>query len=68
MHLRRLALSAVALVSAFSSGRGEDWPQFRGPGGTGVVAGKVLPPDGWTTKDNVVWKTEIPGRVGRARS
>jgi outer membrane protein assembly factor BamB len=62
MNLHRLALSAVALVSAFSTGRGEDWPQFRGPGGTGVVVGKVLPPDSWTTKDNVAWKSEIPGQ------
>ncbi len=38
-----------------------DWPQFRGPGGTGVVTGKVLPPDTWGAKENVAWKYEVPG-------
>jgi len=38
-----------------------DWPQFRGPGGTGVVTGKTLPPDTWTAKENVAWKFEVPG-------
>jgi len=38
-----------------------DWPQFRGPGGTGVVTGKTLPPDTWSAKENVAWKYEVPG-------
>lgn len=38
-----------------------DWPQFRGPGGTGVVTGKVIPPDTWAAKENVAWKYEVPG-------
>jgi outer membrane protein assembly factor BamB len=36
-----------------------DWPQFRGPGGSGVVEGPM--PAGWSAESNVKWKTPIPG-------
>ncbi len=52
-------LGAMALVSLTWA---EDWPQFRGPGGTGVVNGDLLPPDRFTTRENVAWKTAIPGQ------
>ncbi len=61
MPLRRLALAA-AVLSLPSAASGGDWPQFRGPGGTGVVTDKVLPPDTWTPTQNVAWKYEVPGR------
>jgi outer membrane protein assembly factor BamB len=38
------------------------WPQFRGPQGTGVLADGRLPVS-WTTKDNVAWRIEVPGRA-----
>lgn len=38
-----------------------DWPQFRGPGSAGVADGSTLPLR-WSTKDNVAWATDIPGR------
>ncbi|MGH9360911.1 MAG: PQQ-binding-like beta-propeller repeat protein, partial [Thermoanaerobaculia bacterium] len=38
-----------------------DWPQFRGPGGQGVSADKGLPV-AWGPEENLVWKTELPGR------
>lgn len=47
--------------AAKSGATPSDWPQFRGPGGTGVVMSKVLPPDTWTAKENVAWKYEVPG-------
>jgi len=39
-----------------------DWPQFRGPGASGVSAGKETPTT-WNveTKENVAWMTPIPG-------
>ena len=38
----------------------EDWPQFRGQGGTGV--GKVSLPDTWgDDSENVLWKTPLEG-------
>jgi outer membrane protein assembly factor BamB len=51
-----LPLLAVAAL-AFAS---EKWPQFRGPGSTGVADDPALP-DKWSATENVVWKTEIPG-------
>jgi outer membrane protein assembly factor BamB len=37
-----------------------DWPRFRGPNGTGVVA-EPHPPLTWSKSENVLWKAEIPG-------
>lgn len=59
MPLRRLLLAAV--VSLPSAASGGDWPQFRGPGGAGVVTDRVLPPDTWTPTRNVAWRYEVPG-------
>lgn len=38
-----------------------DWPQFRGPGGTGVSVEKGLPTR-WGPAENLAWKVELPGR------
>src|SRR5438128_2512103 len=38
----------------------EDWPEYRGPTGQGLYAGKPLPIE-WSTTKNVVWKEPIPG-------
>lgn len=40
---------------------GEDWPQFRGPGGEGHSSERGLPLT-WSETQNVVWKTPVPGR------
>ncbi|MCH7814141.1 MAG: PQQ-binding-like beta-propeller repeat protein, partial [Planctomycetes bacterium] len=39
----------------------DQWPQFRGPLGTGV-APNGDPPVTWSEDRNVRWKTAIPGR------
>ena len=39
---------------------GSDWPQFRGPGGAGVSAGKGLPTT-WSATESITWKTPLPG-------
>jgi outer membrane protein assembly factor BamB len=39
---------------------GEDWPEFRGPGGQGHSAEKGLPIS-WSKSKNIAWKTDIPG-------
>jgi outer membrane protein assembly factor BamB len=36
------------------------WPQFRGPQSSGVAEDPSLP-DTWSSTENVVWKTGIPG-------
>jgi len=47
--------------AAAPSGAGRnDWPQFRGPGGLGTSLAMALPTR-WSDRENVVWKTEIPG-------
>ncbi len=39
----------------------ENWPDFRGPTGQGVYAGKGLPIE-WSTTKDVVWKEPVPGK------
>ena len=44
-----------------NSDDGVNWPQFRGPGSRSVAEGANLP-DRWSATENVVWKTDVPGR------
>lgn len=37
-----------------------DWPQFRGPGSTGVIEDPRIP-ETWSQTENIAWKTPIPG-------
>ena len=39
--------------------RGEDWPQFRGPGGR-AVSETATPPIGFGPSSNLLWKVAIP--------
>ncbi|MCA9270435.1 MAG: PQQ-binding-like beta-propeller repeat protein, partial [Planctomycetales bacterium] len=50
-----LGCAVPLLVSA------AEWPQWRGPDGQGHIAGSGYPLT-WSETENVVWKTEIPGR------
>src|ERR1700683_2799858 len=54
-----LALS-IASHAADSADIKKQWPQFRGPGSTGVADDPALP-DQWSQTENVAWKTAIPG-------
>src|SRR5262245_47118016 len=56
MCRRLLVCSIVAAVAA----SGADWPQFRGPGGSGV-SGEAGLPASWSSKENIVWRTKLPG-------
>ncbi|MBI2809201.1 MAG: PQQ-like beta-propeller repeat protein [Planctomycetes bacterium] len=49
-----LALAPIAAAQT------ENWPQFRGAQVDGLGQGVTLP-DKWSTIENVVWKTELPG-------
>jgi hypothetical protein len=61
----KVAVQFVALfvlwirAGALSAG---DWPQWRGPDGQGHSTAKGLPLT-WSETENVVWRTEIPGRA-----
>src|SRR3954468_2985683 len=61
MRVRWLIVLGLGLAAFPAAGRGDDWPQFRGPGGTGLSAEKELPAE-WGTEKNVQWKVQIPGR------
>jgi outer membrane protein assembly factor BamB len=57
-----LAIPAATNVDAEAVDRdGDGWPQFRGPGGTGIADGSMLP-ERWSATDNVDWAIDLPGR------
>ena len=37
------------------------WPRWRGPSGQGLVVGTGYP-DTWSDTENVLWRTDVPGR------
>ncbi|MCY2964680.1 MAG: PQQ-binding-like beta-propeller repeat protein [Planctomycetota bacterium] len=39
----------------------DDWPMWRGTGVDGVATGPEVP-TAWSDKENIVWKSDIPGR------
>src|SRR5262245_6267098 len=55
----RILSCLVLLVGSLSHLAADDsWPQFRGPGGTGVSKATGLPTT-WSEDSNIVWKTLI---------
>lgn len=50
---------AFCLLTVFAASQTQDWPQFRGPQGSGVSADTGLPVEMGPQK-NMVWKTAIP--------
>lgn len=54
VHCRCALLTLVALLAS-----GADWPGFRGPDGLGIGTGAT--PITWSAKENVLWKTPMPG-------
>jgi len=60
--MSRLTFFLLFLVLTCAVTRAQNWPQFRGPGATGVSEGQVKPVK-WdaATSQNVLWKAAIPG-------
>ena len=58
-----VATAVLALVLAAQAVRGENWPQWRGPFFNGSSTERSLPRE-WTTTNNVVWTTPLPGYSG----
>jgi len=56
MRFLFIALTVSAMFAAETN-----WPQFRGPGSTGVAVEDPKLPDTWSKTENVAWKTAIPG-------
>lgn len=55
---RRLGLGLAVLGCAWTTTHAAGWPQFRGPGGTGLADGPM--PLHFGPGSNVVWKTPLP--------
>jgi outer membrane protein assembly factor BamB len=61
MRLFRPLLALTVLVPLLAAtGRAEDWPQFRGPEGTGIVTNSKTPGE-WSATKNVAWKVDVAG-------
>ena len=58
-RFRPLLALAVLLPLLTPTTRADDWPQFRGPAGTGVADAKT--PAEWGAEKNVAWKATVPG-------
>lgn len=54
-----VALLPATLAAGLSAG--ENWPQFRGPGGDGHSDASELPTT-WSEQEHIAWKTQIHGR------
>lgn len=50
----------ICFLSSVLSASAADWPRFRGPTGDGAVVGSTAPLR-WSEKENLVWRTELPG-------
>jgi outer membrane protein assembly factor BamB len=65
MHRSTTIHSAIAailltIVAGHAPARAENWPQWRGPQGTGISTEKNLPKK-WSKTENVAWTLEMPG-------
>ncbi|MDX2199970.1 MAG: PQQ-binding-like beta-propeller repeat protein [Phycisphaerae bacterium] len=50
----------VTPLLALASAHADEWSQFRGPRGDGVVA-ELTHPLSWSANENLLWKTALPG-------
>src|SRR5262249_25067855 len=51
----------IAFMTLLPALLGADWPQFRGPDGTGAILGETAPQQLGADK-NVSWRADLPGR------
>ena len=62
---RRISLVLIAAgslgIATIGSSAAGNWPQWRGPDGSGISTEKNLPAE-WNTTKNIKWKTPIEGR------
>ncbi len=55
-----ISIAAFAALGLLTTAAAEDWPQFRGPNGTGVSASHRATVVDFGPEKNVVWKTALP--------
>ncbi len=59
--MRSSLLTMLALfVACLQAVGGDEWPQFRGPNGSGASAAQQLPVQ-WSADKNIAWKAKLPG-------
>jgi len=58
--LRFIIASFMVAGVALPASAQDHWPQFRGPGASGVSAQAL--PTKWDKKTNIVWSLDVPGR------
>ena len=61
MRSMLLLVVVIGMVAGPGGLRGEDWPEFRGPGGRGVAAGQAIR-SVWSETEGIAWKADLPGR------
>jgi outer membrane protein assembly factor BamB len=61
VRIRTTKLSSYAtLVCALTALSAEEWPQFRGPNGSGISATSTNLPVEFSPQKNLLWKTALP--------
>lgn len=55
-----LMLSFLLAIALLRPATGADWPQYRGPAGSGVSSDSAVPLEWYDTK-NIKWKVALPG-------
>ena len=67
MKKNRLLTTAGILLTALlisTHTAASNWPSWRGPSGNGISPEKNLPTT-WSPTENVAWKIDLPGHLGR---
>jgi outer membrane protein assembly factor BamB len=52
--------AAIVVTAATGQAQAQDWPQWRGPAGTGVSTEQSLP-ERWSDTDGIAWKARLRG-------
>jgi outer membrane protein assembly factor BamB len=60
MRTKWIIVLGFCLTTCLRAALADEWSQFRGPNGSGVVSATSIPTE-WSTDKNVQWKTKIPG-------
>ncbi len=60
--MKKITVSLIFVIALVTVAQAQNWPQFRGPGATGVVEGSAAAVS-WDAQKavNTRWKTKIPG-------
>ncbi len=59
-RLHSVVAGGGMLILMASAAHAENWPQFRGPAASGLMAESQLP-TAWGPEENVAWKIKLPG-------